>query len=771
MARLPERLQGWLDAEQQLVHRRVDRRLIDPGDVSEIPEPWRPESGRVVRLRSVLLALGDVELEGEPPPGFVRGGAVRFLWHPLVAVPTAIARAPAGAELEAAVTSSIRTLLVWGAGAPHFVKLGLPRVVAGEARALGLTHARRAVDATQLLDALGPVGFSICREPFAMVPKRAPLAGLIVRQVPRGRWRPFFALTHSSARLPVGLQRRLLEGAVKAWLRAAIDFGLSLELHAQNLLVQVDARGLPTGRFGYRDLDGLTADAPYLERRWPAHRRLVERLASRRTGLFDDPDEWLEASFFRFFLGGPAAGFDGGQAFASACLGSALGVDGRSPKEVVAAVLRRRSERLRPPRPPRAVRRFLDREQGLNERRRDPRFFAPVQEDALPSAWRPASHPVFVLDALVLRPDEVELLPNVASPWRRGRRRWLFVHPFMRERLGLLAATRRLRPTPYFAAPTSSPRSLIVWDRRGRVFGLKVSLDVELLGLSRLVHGSKLRRATTVDAAVAAIDAPELRRRGLTILREPAALRVRERDDGQLLRRWNERLGHAVAGFGLLAPGGPLDRLSAPRFEAVLVARVLEPLARAAAFLMLGQGLIGQLHQQNVLFELEASGLPSGRLLLRDLDSFVIDARVRRSRGLSTPRLDRREQALQLEQATHRYDDAWGRSCRADFAFLAELASGRRGITPTRRRALVYATLDRSFLLAALEFLGASVIGAELRWVLSRRRGAQPWRAFTDPARVLREAPGSLWSAPEDRKTPLYSVNALVNASLARRPG
>lgn len=761
-ALLPAPIARWLEGEQRAVHRRVDRRLLDPGHVSEMPRRWRPEAGHTFLLESAWLGRDEVECFGALPREFRKSGQALWHWHPSQPGP---ARALRGPTVFAAATSSTRTVLAWGEGrAPTFLKLGVPLTLASEPRGIDRVHCRVAVDTTRLVRALPRTGFEFCLEPFALVPHAAPLAGLIGREPLEGAWLPFFALTHPSAiRRPARWWRALIESLVDAWARTAIEAGLALELHSQNLLVH-----LPTGRFGFRDLDGVRADGPFLERL--GHRRLVEHL---HPSIFRDPDEALDASLSHYLLGGPAAGIGDalgdrgrGQSMLLEAVGARLRVDARKAGEVVARIHHLRARHLKPPPFPRSLARFIAAEQGPNARTRASKWFAPVDLSSLPTTWDPRSQAVFALDALEL-PDRAIQALGRAPVMRRSGRHLLFVHPFMRGKLGLLEAEHRLRATTWFATPTSSPRSLVVWNAK-RVFGLKVSLDVELLGLRRLIHGSKLRRALAVGACLRDVPRRTRRQFGFDVLDEPAALRVRVRDDGQLIRDLAPLSHRAIVpGFGLFF--GPLRERA--DFERDLRRGVIEPLARVAAYLFFQQGLIGQLHQQNVLFGLDAAGRLDGTLVLRDLDSFCIDARVRKLRGLALPRPGSKAD-LQLAEAPARYDDAWRRSCRADFSFLAEQHGRTLGLSPSTLRALVFDAFDVAFLTEAARHVGDGLVLDELRWVMSRGEVARSVRreALSHLSlETMLEHTHSAWSLPTDRFQTRYSVNALVHALVRSR--
>ncbi len=762
-ARLPEALRQWLEAEQREVHRRVDRRLIDQGEGDEVPAEFLPEAGNTFVLESAWVPASEVEVfSSSPAVRLVRTHRgerqVLMLWHPLawpLIRPVVRGRDP-GPRFFAAATASVRTMLLWPVArgvAPFFAKLALPRLLAGANRGLGAHDARTSTQATRLMDALGSqraLRFTMLREPFAVVPVAAPTCGSIVREVPKGRWLPWFAFR----------DHRLVEPLLARWAEQAVNAGAAAEVHSQNLLVGVDRSGQPTGRLALRDLDGVTVDLPYVGRAFPALAPLTARLVQARSAVGDEPWEGLRASVSH--LVGGAAYSLGAQVRMKDAL--ARWLDGQP---VVEAVEARRARRLRLPRVPVTTRTFLEREQGLNDQVRDPRFFAQVNHDAVPTRFLASAGERWPVDAIEVPVDEVSVFGRSmpvtlrrAMFVRRNGRSFvrLFVHPMMRDRLGMLIAKYGLRSTPWTASATSSPRSLVLWNARGEAFGLKVSLDVELLGLSRLIEEGKLRRAVAVDACLKSLP-QDL---GVTIMREPVSVLFHELGFGQIGRVIPPAANRAVPGFGLLAEGGVLDRVPRGELLSRLEQWVFAPLARVAAQLMFQHGLLGQLHQQNVCFGLDARGVPDGTLVLRDLDSFSVDVAMRALRGRTLAPLGPSggtPAQLKTLDAEAGYDPAWAHSIRADFGFLAERLARRRGVEGTREG--VWGALDRAFLRQAQRHLGVEVVRDELAWVLKRRRGA-------GDAQPHVEAPSTLWSAPDDRKTALYSVNAMVHAFKAR---
>jgi hypothetical protein len=62
-------------------------------------------------------------------------------------------------------------------------------------------------------------------------------------------------------------------------------------------------------------------------------------------------------------------------------------------------------------------------------------------------------------------------------------------------------------------------------------------------------------------------------------------------------------------------------------------AEILRPLLRVSAYLMFEEGLKGELHEQNVYFELDAKDQLTGKIYIKDLDSFRTDLELRLRKG------------------------------------------------------------------------------------------------------------------------------------------
>lgn len=638
--------------------------MLDPGSLDRVDSFFLPETGSTFPLPCFWVDARRLDcFEDRVAPAvrrqLFRGGKVLFFVHPLAleASRRFLRGAAEGPAFLATATSSTRTVLAVGAGAAFCVKLSLPFAFAGEERTVTATLAREAVETTRALRGLER-GLSILPETFGAVPRGGGAGGYLVRELPRVRLTPWFALAHPE---------RHFAPFLRAWMRSAVEHGWVADVHAQNLLVG-------GGRYWVRDLDSVWRDDPELE--------------GARTSLHS------------YFLGGPARGH---RAAFFRALERHAGRAARNADAFASWLADQRQARAKMPRPPASVRRWLSLEQTRNRRQRDPRRFARVTLKGLPARALPENRPVWRLGSFVAPRNRVVV-------YGKGRPRELFtprgvrvfLHPLMAERYALDVLEFGADTESFWATPTASPRSVVAWGERGQPFGLKLSLDVELLGLTRLVETSKLTRAVAVSQVL----------RGVRVLREPVAVRTEEKDFGLIYRALPRDVGALTPGFAL--------RLSFP----LLHDRVFPALVRAFGTLAFGQGLIGDLHQQNVLFT------PRHRLVLRDLDSFKTDAELRRLRGFPTPE--------GMKDEPRAYARAWADELRGEWMYLAKQA------VPRRLHRALYQRLDSLLLAEARRHLGDAVVEGELAELA--RRG---WTGVVNP---------------RDPSEPLYSVEAMVRA-------
>jgi hypothetical protein len=195
-------------------------------------------------------------------------------------------------EVSAIALSSFRTLLVAlpqldGHFAYGMVKTSLNEVIRGSARVLSRKESAGSVAAARvvkqkLLKSPQTPSLSILEDVFSFVPHSPGNAGMIVRQIPpelleptgRAQLIPFFAffgkgnarvfevlLRASSLSSSEFLRERIFRPYVRALIDLVFRKKVSLEAHAQNLLLRIDSatdQPILGAEFAFRDLGGVS---------------------------------------------------------------------------------------------------------------------------------------------------------------------------------------------------------------------------------------------------------------------------------------------------------------------------------------------------------------------------------------------------------------------------------------------------------------------------------------------------------------------------------
>lgn len=214
-------------------------------------------------------------------------------------------------------TSSPRSLVVIDPDNPsvvHWVKPSLPKKIDGSVRLNIDTKLRRAVIMSEALakiplKARKDYGVDFMTEPASLqFPGKK--FGTIFREVNtelmypgRGKkWIPAFALNAPGASgKPIiqemveksgkpaeeFIQESIIRPFLKSYLALALHEGLPGEFHTQNFYYELDSKGLPTGRFIFKDNDGFRFDVELAMRK----KRGLEYLSK-----FDRPFYWAKFS-------------------------------------------------------------------------------------------------------------------------------------------------------------------------------------------------------------------------------------------------------------------------------------------------------------------------------------------------------------------------------------------------------------------------------------------------------------------------------------------
>ncbi|MBC7371925.1 MAG: hypothetical protein H7326_10190 [Bdellovibrionaceae bacterium] len=164
-----------------------------------------------------------------------------------------------------------------------FAKLSLDLNLGYHDRTIPATEAIRSVGTSIYAQRMSPKlspGFKFIPEVIGIFPKGWTRGGQIIRPVPaeilKGKVKvlPLFALTKlengttlleqmakiSGDAAPDFARTAILAPFVKAWVSWAMDGGITMEAHGQNVLFSVNQLGLPTGEFYQRDMGGTTID-------------------------------------------------------------------------------------------------------------------------------------------------------------------------------------------------------------------------------------------------------------------------------------------------------------------------------------------------------------------------------------------------------------------------------------------------------------------------------------------------------------------------------
>lgn len=275
----------------------------------------------------------------------------------------------------------------------------------------------------------------------------------------------------------------------------------------------------------------------------------------------------------------------------------------------------------------------------------------------------------------------------------------------------------------YVATLTSSLRSFVAWKRSDpSVFiGPKTSLAVNVQ-TDRKNDLDKLERAFAVSQLVRDLPQAEKDAVRVDFLLEPMVQSTAGVKDGKTYGNINRDYGDRdmvhpngksryVPGFALTSAGPRggepmlirMIRESGQTPEDFIQERVMGPLIRAGAYLGFDQGLVSEMHQQNVLFELDERGRLTGNILIRDLDAFKPDILTRVMRGLSAePFLSAKRpyKLLKMGKAKNYYRLSYDEYIKSNWLENVQTMLGRYGMdlvakSPTVRRQFDASPLEK----------------------------------------------------------------------------
>jgi hypothetical protein len=347
---LPPSLQEWMRCEQGCLSRSVDTsRLRSPTENSQDPR-FAPENRATFAVKSYWVDAGKMRtFEGMGLPRDLRGALtrtrggkqqVRLIVHPesealYSNVTRSATRAP---DLMATATASSRTLLVWPQGRPtsaFFAKVSLDKMIGGARRTVSEGETARSVGINNVLQLASrrselPASFGFLPEVFSTIPRGMSEGGMIIRAIPPAaksgakRYVPLFSLyaqpqdggrpmlaqmiRQSGQPASTFVRDKIIRPFAKQYLELAAKGGIIPEPHAQNVLIELDRGGQPTGKFVHRDFGGFNIDFQHrrstgkaMPGRMPAS-TTVE--ADYKVGRYGTPEQMVGRNLDVFFYGG-----------------------------------------------------------------------------------------------------------------------------------------------------------------------------------------------------------------------------------------------------------------------------------------------------------------------------------------------------------------------------------------------------------------------------------------------------------------------------------
>jgi hypothetical protein len=295
-------LSDWILLEQTKINRTVDSTRIMEPDIKNQAKAYRPESQRWFPLKTVWVPADELNVaierdvfDPELAKLFVRteNGKTeyRLLIHPESEkfYEKFLKKYPVDkSTFRATSTASSRTVLVKtkGKNGPRFfAKLSLDVELGGVRRTIPQGEVARSVGTSLYLRDLekriGEERFSHLPETFGISPKGWERGGMILRQVPseilknEKKLVPLFSLyavgkdrksllqklaAQSKLTPQEFVRRHILSPFYDGWVDWNLRGAVTMEAHAQNVLMELDKKGRPSGRFVHRDLGGFNID-------------------------------------------------------------------------------------------------------------------------------------------------------------------------------------------------------------------------------------------------------------------------------------------------------------------------------------------------------------------------------------------------------------------------------------------------------------------------------------------------------------------------------
>jgi len=229
-----------------------------------------------------------------------------------------------------------------------------------------------------------------------------------------------------------------------------------------------------------------------------------------------------------------------------------------------------------------------------------------------------------------------------------------FIHPSKTASYQDLIDRYGIVRTEFIGFFSASPRSMYIWhpeDPSIAPFVAKTSLHYIIDGSLRINIPQKAARSHFVNESFASISEADKKLYQFDFMPESVQLLPEKKATATIYREVPQTLlikgktyvpgfyfssNDSTNAFGTKTDQPLLLKLianSPDRLKAS--AEVLRPLLRLVAYLAFKQGFKGELHEQNLFFEVDKEGNPTGQIIVKDLDGFRVDTELRIRQGLS----------------------------------------------------------------------------------------------------------------------------------------
>lgn len=797
--KLPIRVQQFVESEQIFVTRSVNPQLLSTGE-QNLPIQYLPEGRAVFELPSYWVPENEAELIGLNSKIFRKqDGYILTYVHPLVPQQKIPKTYLPGPTFMATPTSSARTLVVWEPHQPQKpfqIKVSIPRIFSGVLRTIKDAEVREATFITSAVESkskeLG-IQSPIIHESSGITTTTG-IGNCIERDLSTmhsANVIPLYALYSkgklatdtildqwlSTSESPRDFAKSLTLKLLYFLTQAQRDLGVTSDMHGQNILALMGSAGPIDIQFRIRDVNGI-----YLNHE--AYHNLSQGAISGRK-FQNQVTISLESYVFGSWI-----------------YNLNLHLRKRGIQGVSLNEYRRWVKEANTPQTTTFVKTPLHtwmlREQHLNLRIRDTELFNEVDFSAVPKDVDPKTGSIVVAPYLVIPIGETHILGdknlgrfNKILDTKIGNTTAVrfFFHPTQSHLYAKYFDKYPPQIGKFRMTPTSSPRSFLVWDSTNPsdFIGLKLSMDMKVLDLSRLNHISKLRRATFINEILSKIPQVDLDSEGFDFLTEPTSLHLKDLDHGTIVRelkseREQDSLNQYWPGFSLIAkdPSGTsaFDRLLANSSDREIVEeiaeRILWPILKTYAYLMFRQGLSGDAHQQNVLVKWsDQTGVEKVRI--RDADSFRPDIDYRLKLGLSVGDLGRHEEDikfLKLREGPQYYDSTHFYYLRNDWITLLEnglkLNTARRNeIKSVLDKHKLWAAFDRLMFRALARHFGDKFAFSQLRRQLPDANLKDSFEEFQKDIRgFLNKIDDKSFWYQSNHKTPMLDLNSVMKEAI-----